>query len=200
LVDPDPKDIGISGEGIKFESQKITLLPVLNGIVWVGISLPFNFKRTFRFNLNLDKMNLMEKLILHQESEEDTKVGNRLWRIAKAYDDINRLFLQSNATHVLFMGFDEDIPQDTINILLKYNADVVSQGKDFIFVKKNVLMRYAFLNGMKLDGRIKCEKLFLRWVRKQKDLKLVELDNIIYVVHYSYEDQLYYEEHPYEKK
>lgn len=193
----DPKDIGITGEGIKFVNQKITLLPLLNGIVWVGITLPTNFKRTFRFNLNLDKLNNMEKLIL---SEEDYKIGNKLFRIAKARDEIVKLFLQSNATHILFLDSDEDIPQDTINILLKYNADVVSQGKDFILIKKDVLQRYSFLNGMELYGRIKDEELFLKWVRKQKDLKLVELDNAIDVIHYSYENQVYYEEHPYEMR
>lgn len=193
----DPKDIGIIGEGIKFIDQKITLLPLLRGTVWVGITLPVDFKRTFRFNLNLDRLNNMEKLIL---SQEDCQVGNSFFKIAKARDKIVELFLQSNATHILFLGNDVDIPQDTINILLKYNVDVVSQGENCVLVKKNVLMKYSFLSGIKLDGKTSDITLFLKWVRKQKDLKLVELDSVINVIHYSYEEQVYYEEHPYAMK
>jgi hypothetical protein len=157
----------------------------------VGVDMPFNcdVSRRLQYNLSMLEPTFCKLLICQEDNE-----GNDNWRIAKAHEDIRKLFINQivEATHLLFLAYDIDVPPETITVMLSRNADVVynsydniEDGMGCILIKREILEQYSFVGGMTKDGMITDSELFLRWA-KFKKLKVAKLKNILQIIHYDY--------------
>lgn len=186
------------------------------GQVVVGVPLPAFCEPSARLLQNLAGLEQSYiKLLLHRDSEEDNKTGNMFWRIAKAHEEMKDYVLKEmpQASHIFFLDYDIDVPPETIMIMLAYDADIIShsypdrfgtiansatgevckirEGTGCLLVKRHVLEKFSFLEGIEKDGHIGDDKRFWDWALQQEKegkLKVVRLDNILDLIHYNYNE------------
>lgn len=96
--------------------------------VKVLIGIPIHLTQEIPKELKQDLARLRGNfdILFMRDLPEDAYKGDRVYRIAKARERIRREFLTGDYSHLLFLDSDIGFPAETLEILLAYDADIVT--------------------------------------------------------------------------
>lgn len=187
---------------------KLKLRNIFTGRVVVGIILPLQREMSNRLIMNLAPMEpFFAHLLISTLNEKDE--GTIQWKEAQQYESM-RQFLKWKCndvyhfypTHLFLLAPNLDIPPEMIPVLLtNYEADIVchsypelgidkkvKRGLGCIMIRANVLERFSFTENTTKNSIVDIGEIFWKWVNTQKDLKVIELDDVFNLIPYNYDE------------
>jgi len=165
--------------------------------VLVGIPLPYGISLEKVFLNKIKALGTDLEVFVVQDTEEESKKGDKIYRVMKAREKIREYFLSKDFSHLLFIDSDIDFPQNTLEILLSYDKDmimhsykkrighqIVMTGFGCTLIKRKVLENVSILDPQIKEGlnHVSEDTFFLKNVYFG-GFSIVLLSNVLNIKH-----------------
>lgn len=170
------------------------------------IGIPIHLNQEIPKQLKQDLANLKGDfdILFMRDAPDEEYLGDRIFRIAKARENLRKWALKEKYTHLLFLDSDISFPSETIEVLASQDGDIVSHsypdktnkskislGLGCTLIKREVLEKCSFIEGISEEGNFnpdgQGEDILFREKAKSAGFKIIDLDGKLEIKHLGYD-------------